>query len=88
MAPLPLSRDTTLEVEQRQIEAWRCMSPGDKLALAMNMTAAVRELAAAGVRQRHPNATPREQFLRLAIVMLGLDLARRAYPEIDALDVE
>jgi hypothetical protein len=30
---------------------------------------------------------PDEHFLRLAIVTLGRDLARRAYPEIDALDL-
>jgi hypothetical protein len=38
------------------------------------------------VRSRYPDASPREQFLRLAIVTLGFDLARRAYPEIDTLD--
>jgi hypothetical protein len=30
--------------------------------------------------------SPREVFLRLAIVTLGEDLARKAYPEIAALD--
>lgn len=84
----PLSLDTTADVEQRQIDAWRRMSAADKLALAMGMTAAVRALAVAGVRQRFPDATPREQFLRLAILMLGTDLARRVYPDIDALDAE
>ena len=88
MAASPLSLDTSLEVEQRQIEAWRRMSASEKLVLAMNMTAAVRELALAGVRQRYPNATPREQFLRLAIVTLGIDLARKADPDIDVLNLE
>jgi hypothetical protein len=83
----PVSLDTTVEIEQRQIEAWRQMTPAQKLGLSVGMSDAVRRLAFAGVRQRHPNASPREQFLRLAIVMLGSDLARRAYPEIDALDV-
>jgi hypothetical protein len=39
-------------------------------------------MARAGIRQRYPNAPPREQFLRLAIVSLGVDLARKVYPEI------
>jgi hypothetical protein len=43
-------------------------------------------MAAAGVRQRHPDASPREQFLRLAVVILGSTLARRAYPDIGVLD--
>jgi hypothetical protein len=84
----PLAADTSPDVEARQIEAWRQMSPAGKLSLALSMTATVRELAAAGVRQRYPNASPREQFLRLAVVTLGRDLARKAYPEIDTLDVE
>jgi hypothetical protein len=62
------------------------MSPAEKAALVSGLTAAVYDLAMAGVRRRHPQASPREQFLRLAIVTLGLDLARRAYPEIGDLD--
>ena len=49
------------------------------------MSQTVRDLALAGVRQRYPRAAPREQFLRLAIVVLGIDLARKAYPDIDSL---
>lgn len=40
----------------------------------------------AGVRARHPGRSPREHFLRLAIVNHGLELALRAYPEIATLD--
>ena len=61
------------------------MSPAEKGALIGGLSMAVSELAAAGVRARHPAASPREQFLRRAIVLLGADLARRAYPEIEAL---
>lgn len=63
------------------------MSAEQKLAVALAMSATVRRLALAGVQQRHPDASPREQFLRLAIVTLGADLARKAYPEIDTLDL-
>jgi hypothetical protein len=41
----------------------------------------------AGIRLRHPDASPREQFLRLALVTLGHDLARRAYPDLDGFDL-
>ena len=81
-----LTSDTSPEIERRQIEAWRRMSEAEKLALAMSMSALVRQLALAGVKQRYPDASPREQFLRLAIVTLGEELARKAYPEIDQLD--
>lgn len=62
------------------------MTPAEKLELVMRMNAAVRELALAGVRERYPNASPREQFLRRAQATLGDELARKAYPEIAALE--
>jgi len=64
------------------------MSPAQKAAVVSGLTQAVFELAHAGVRHRHPTASPHEQFLRLAIVTLGLDLARKAYPDIDSLDLQ
>lgn len=84
--PQPLALDTTPEIEQRQVEAWRRMRPAEKLALVLQMSANVRQLALAGVRRRHPGASEREQQLRLAQVILGDELARAAYPEIDTLD--
>jgi hypothetical protein len=81
-----LARDTDAAVEQRQIEAWRAMTPGQKLQLALQMSATVRELAMAGVRQRFPHASEREQFLRLAQLTLGDELARKAYPDLAAID--
>jgi hypothetical protein len=83
MAP-PLSLDTSPEVEHRQIERWRDMSPAEKAALVTGLTRAAYEMALAGVRHRHPDASPHEQFLRLAVITLGPDLAARAYPEIVA----
>jgi len=62
------------------------MSAAEKGALVTGLTQAVYDLARAGVRHRHPDAAPREVFLRLAIVTLGADLARKAYPDIAALD--
>ncbi len=61
------------------------MTPAEKLRLVLGMSASVRRLALAGVRRRYPDAGPREQELRLAKVLFG-ELARRAYPELDALD--
>lgn len=69
------------------IDKLRAMSPTDRLALALSLSQSVRELALAGVRQRYPNASAREQLLRLAITIHGRDLATAAYPEIAALDL-
>lgn len=62
------------------------MTAERKLLVSLQMSKTVRELALAGVRSRFPNAEPHEQLLRLAVVMLGPELAVAAYPEIAALD--
>lgn len=82
----PLSLDTSLEIERLQIEGWRRMSSEQKAAMISGLTQAVFDLAAAGVRHRYPDASPREQFLRVAVITLGPDLARKAYPDVAILD--
>jgi len=83
--PSPLALDTAIDVERRQVEVWRAMTSAQRAALISGLTQAAHRMAVAGVRQRHPDAAPDEQFLRLAIVILGSDLARRAYPDAAAL---
>jgi hypothetical protein len=84
---VPLNLDTSPETERLQVERWRQMSPAEKAAIVSGLTQAVHDLALAGIRLRHPGASPREQFLRLALITLGPDLARRAYPELAATDL-
>ena len=57
------------------------MTPDEKFAQVGAATAAVRELAMAGLRARHPSAGERELFLRYAILTIGLDAATRIYPD-------
>ena len=82
----PLSLDTSPDIERLQVEGWRRMSPEQKAAIVSGLTQAAFDLACAGVRQRHPHASPREQFLRLAVITLGSDLARRAFPDLATLE--
>jgi hypothetical protein len=63
-----LAIDTSDEVERRQIEHWRTMSPAQKAAIVSGLTQAAYALTFAGVRQRYPNADEREQFLRVALI--------------------
>lgn len=86
MDSAPLAMDSSLEAERHLVERWRTMPAEDKLATALQMSRTVRDLALAGVQSRFPNAEPREQLLRLAIVMLGPELALAAYPEISSMD--
>ena len=81
----PLSLDTAPDIERQQVERWRAMSPREKADIVTGLTQAAYELARAGVRHRYPAADAREQFLRLALDVLGPDLACRAYPDAMAL---
>jgi hypothetical protein len=81
VAQTSLSLDTSPDIERRQVESWRQMSAAQKAALVTGLTRAAYAMTSAGVRHRHPGASPREHFLRVAIVVLGPELARLAYPE-------
>lgn len=85
MAKNRLAADTDADVERMQIAGWRAMTPAQKAAIVSGLTAAAFEMAQAGVRHRFPDATPREQRLRLAIQVHGPELATRAYPDAAAL---
>ena len=76
-----LSADTSADVERLQIEAWRRMSPLEKAETLSQATRDALTLARLGVRQRHPNASERECFLRLAALQLGPVLVRQVYPD-------
>jgi hypothetical protein len=76
-----LSADTTADIEQRQIDAWRRLSSVERMRLVSDTTRAVMALALAGIRTRHPQASDRECFLRLAAIRLGADTTRRVYPD-------
>lgn len=83
--PVSLARDTSPAASRRQVEMWRAMSPCDKATLVADLSLGVQQLALAGIRRRHPGVSDREAMLRLAIVKLGRELARQAYPDVAAL---
>jgi hypothetical protein len=74
-----LSSDTHPDAEEVQLELLRRMPPWRKLELVEGMTQTVYTLILAGLRERHPLATTEELRLRLATLVLGPDLAARAY---------
>lgn len=77
-----LSLDTSPEMERLQVEGWRRMSAAQKAATVSGLTQTVFDLAFAGVRCRYPGASAREQFLRVAVITLGPELALKAYPDV------
>ena len=76
-----LSSDTSPEAERAQVAAWRRMSPVEKAELVSQATRDVLTLTLAGIRQRHPGASDRECFLRLAEFQLGAALVRAVYAD-------
>jgi len=78
--------DSSRDAERLLVERWRSMSAERKLAVSLQMSRTVRDLALAGIRSRFPDAGEREQMLRLAVVLLGSELALAVYPEISSLD--
>ncbi len=79
MSRRPQSRDTSAEIERRQIAAWRAMSAAQKLAVVSQLNRAAEELATAGIRMRHPEASGRELELRLGALRLDRDTMVRVF---------
>ena len=76
-----LSRDTTRQAEDMQVELWRGMSQLAKLQAVSALTRSVLQLSLTGICQRFPGATDSECKIRLARLTLGPELAERVYPE-------
>ncbi len=74
-----LFSDTQPEAEQVLIELLRSAPVTRKLEMLGQMNAAARQLALQGLRARHPVATEPQLQRYLADLLLGPELAARAY---------
>jgi hypothetical protein len=77
-------RDTGSAAVDRYHQLLRAQAPYERLEQANALTRAVRELAVAGLRTRHPDATPEEIRLRLTVRLYGREVARRLFGRIPA----
>ena len=76
--------DTSADAERVQIEILRSMPSWRKFELWNDLNMSMRQVALAGLRERFPFATPEELRRRLATLLLGPELAKKAYgPEPD-----
>jgi hypothetical protein len=74
------SPDTPAEIEQRLVEEYRRMSPGQRLMKALEMNRAVQQMAAARIQATYgPDIPERELRLRLAALWLDRDTMVRAF---------
>jgi hypothetical protein len=77
--PRLFGQDTAPAVERWLIDAYRRMSPAEKIARVQALNRLTVELALADIRRRHPDADESEVLLRLACRRHGPDLIRRAF---------
>jgi len=75
--PVPL--DTAPAADARYHELLRRQTPAARLTQAAALTRAVRQLAEAGIRQRHPGASDAEVRVRLTTRLYGRDVAERLF---------
>ena len=74
-----LFSDTQPEAEQVLIQLLRAAPVARKLEMLGQMNAAARQLALQGLQARHPEATEAQLRRYLADLLLGPELAARAY---------
>jgi hypothetical protein len=74
--------DTAEHALDRYHELLRAAPPHQRLAQAMALTRAIRTLAIAGIRQRHPSASESEVRVRLAVRLYGRSAAQRLFGEL------
>lgn len=71
------------DTDPRAMEVWlgllRGKTPGERIAMAFDLTDFAIRMAESGVRSRYPEASEREIFLRAAALRLPRDLMIRAY---------
>jgi hypothetical protein len=71
------------DTDPRAMEVWlgvlRGKTPGERIAVALNLTDFALRMAESGVRANHPHASDREIFLRAAALRLPRELMIRAY---------
>lgn len=63
--------DTSPEAEAIQLEIFRRMTTAQRLKMALQMSESMRNVALAGLRNRHPEMTEDELFRELMRIMYG-----------------
>jgi hypothetical protein len=82
----PQSADTSEAVDRILMDAYRRMSPAEKMDRVRALSRAAYRAAAAGIRLTRPDATDEEIRIELAIRRLGEDVVQRVLARRRALD--
>jgi hypothetical protein len=79
-------RDTSPAALERYYELLRARTPLARLAAAVDLSSAVRQLAEASIRAAEPDASAAVVRARLALRLYGREVAARLFPGVE-LDV-
>ena len=79
----PYYTDTDPRMEALQVQLLRNMPSWRKMELLTGLNASARAIALTGLRQRFPQAGEAELHRRLADLLLGQELARKVYGELE-----
>lgn len=63
--------DTSMAALERQRETFRRMAPGERLAVAAEMSDEIRAVTEAGIRARHPDYSDDQVRAELIGILLG-----------------
>jgi hypothetical protein len=74
-----LPSDTHPDIERRLLDAYRQMTPAQKMRSVKAMHRAAREAIRGEVRQRYPHASEEERALRVASRFLDAETMLRVY---------
>jgi len=80
------AHDTDPEADRVQWEIYARMSGSERLELALEMSVAMREITADGIRHRHPEYDETQVRHALNRMMLGDSLFRAAWPNAPLLE--
>lgn len=78
-----LFTDTTPEMEKLYLSLLRKASPAKKMEMLAQLNSAANELAMCGLRKRYPDASQAQLKRLLASLLLGEDLARKVYGDLE-----
>jgi hypothetical protein len=72
-------RDTNPKQQDDYFARLAALTPEERIRIAARLTSTVRQLAEAGIRHRHPNATDAEVRVRFTVRLYGRAAADRLF---------
>jgi len=86
-----MTSDTHPQIEAMRLDLFRETPPWRKAHMLGQMYQTSKQLAMVGLRSRYPDASEAELRFRLAVLLLGVEIAESVYGlenEIEELDVD